>query len=559
MSDQLKEKIIELVNEDEEFKQKLKQEINSEESDETEVEKIEGEANSLSRRDFLKGALGGAGALGAAAMIPSAASYDITSSHPFSIYNSTDDKNFEVDTQGTLTTNQIGAASNRVSNIYGDSIDVDQINNATVVKSGSELQTALNNGDSLIRVSGQVTATDLTVPIGTVIFGHGGVIGYNDEVKGDAITGSASQLLKTESDVRIFGLAMKNDSGDAIRVLNGTCQFRNLTIHVSGKAFNLDTADWATSTVENIIESCTIRGIGPGTTGIDIVDYTDTEIKNCIIENFDKAVSDSQGTTRISGNHFYATQTSSVEIDAPNVHVTDNYLEASSGELITDKNGTGTMISNNLLRVMSDNLDSIHFDFPSSQNLSGVELTGNNIGATNATGGTAIETTNVSGVNNSTIESNVVKSHSSKGLFSPNNDNMGVSSTLSSAQQISNTSLTVLSFDSERWDQRDEFDTSTNTFTAANDGKYLVNAQLRYQDVSDGTKAEVHVIDSGDSRLLENYSYAGAAGDVDTSVMGVLSLSEGDTLRIQTYHNSGSAVYVDDAYTKTRFDVRQIA
>jgi len=94
----------------------------------------EGETGSnLSRRAFLKGLAGGAAGIGAASMLPSAAGYQITSNHPLSYYNqSSSDPNFEVNTEGTLDTNQIGTNSNPVGSIHSNTINAERVSSNSV-------------------------------------------------------------------------------------------------------------------------------------------------------------------------------------------------------------------------------------------------------------------------------------------------------------------------------------------------------------------------------------------------------------------------------------------
>jgi len=132
--------------------ERLKQERKHEHRDRIQVaEKNDTDSEQrLDRRNFLKGLAGGAAGLGALGLMSNAASaYDITSSHPFTLYNSTEDKNFEVGTKGVLTTNQIGKSSNPISNIHTDTLDAERQLGSydTLVTSTSELKSAFANLD----------------------------------------------------------------------------------------------------------------------------------------------------------------------------------------------------------------------------------------------------------------------------------------------------------------------------------------------------------------------------------------------------------------------------
>lgn len=101
--DELKERIQELEDELQQLKEKRKQEHPDSAVVDQEVEEVhdqirdEADQSGMSRRKFMKAIAGGGAALGAAAMMPSAAALDIESDNPLS-YNS----NFEIDTQGNL-------------------------------------------------------------------------------------------------------------------------------------------------------------------------------------------------------------------------------------------------------------------------------------------------------------------------------------------------------------------------------------------------------------------------------------------------------------------------
>jgi hypothetical protein len=162
--DELEKEIQELRNELEEVKQKN--------SNNDEVEKIRKttEDSGLSRRGFLKALGGGAAGLGAAAMLPSVAGFEIKDSNSLKYFNQSSSKSsFEVDPSGNLDVTQIGTSSNPIPQTYtnqlgSDSSKVENINSKTlnterigntaehIVSSKSELQSAFNNlsaGDTI--------------------------------------------------------------------------------------------------------------------------------------------------------------------------------------------------------------------------------------------------------------------------------------------------------------------------------------------------------------------------------------------------------------------------
>jgi hypothetical protein len=103
VDDDLKARIQELEDELQQLKEKRKQEYTDSAAVDEEIEEVqdqirdEADQSGMSRRKFMKTIAGGGAALGAAAMMPSAAALDIESNNPLS-YN----ENFSVDTQGDL-------------------------------------------------------------------------------------------------------------------------------------------------------------------------------------------------------------------------------------------------------------------------------------------------------------------------------------------------------------------------------------------------------------------------------------------------------------------------
>jgi hypothetical protein len=132
------------------------------------------DSNGLSRRDFLKGALGGAAGLSAAAMLPSASAFTFKDDKSFKFGNlSSSNANFEVGKQGDLdlhgnditNAGQIGSASNPVSDVTVDSIDAERVSNEVYAKNydgaglASRVENALNDLKNNFGGQGRVRVT----------------------------------------------------------------------------------------------------------------------------------------------------------------------------------------------------------------------------------------------------------------------------------------------------------------------------------------------------------------------------------------------------------------
>jgi len=118
-NEDLKARIQELEDELQKLKDQKRQEYADTSAVDEEIEEVhdqirdEAENSGMSRRKFMKAIAGGGAALGAAAMMPSAAALDIESNNPLS-YND----NFSVDTQGNLS---------GIGSVDASSIDTDDL------------------------------------------------------------------------------------------------------------------------------------------------------------------------------------------------------------------------------------------------------------------------------------------------------------------------------------------------------------------------------------------------------------------------------------------------
>ena len=137
MSEELSKE--DLKNEIEELREELKKVKRRKHGEEQqkEVREIKKQAedaveSNFSRRKFMKALGGGGAALGAAALMPGVAGFDIKSDKGLKYYNqSSSNTNFEVNKKGILTANQIGKSGDRVETGYFDQLNANKIGSET--------------------------------------------------------------------------------------------------------------------------------------------------------------------------------------------------------------------------------------------------------------------------------------------------------------------------------------------------------------------------------------------------------------------------------------------
>ncbi len=204
----------------------------------------------MSRRKFMKAIAGGGAALGAAAMMPSAAALDIESDNPLR-YN----ENFSVDTQGNL--NLQGKDATNVGSVNALSVSSeegsigklwpDSGGTAVVSPSYSEcfdsIQSAFDAGYRYIWLAEDITENNILIPNGwghIVIRGMGGPDGrpcITDPETGDPVfytdTTEDDTVKVTMADFRIEGGANSGPSIDARRdqYLTSGWELNNIEIH----------------------------------------------------------------------------------------------------------------------------------------------------------------------------------------------------------------------------------------------------------------------------------------------------------------------------------------
>jgi hypothetical protein len=173
-SEDLKARIQELEDELQKLKDKKRQQYSDSAAVDEETEEVhdqirdEADHSGMSRRKFMKTLAGGGAALGAAAMMPSAAALDIESTNPLN-YN----ESFSVDTQGNLDLQGHNIAN--AGSIGATSIETDkQNNNAHWVQGGdaeaiSQTIENANSGDLIYVPAGTYNVNNPPLDIDTKV------------------------------------------------------------------------------------------------------------------------------------------------------------------------------------------------------------------------------------------------------------------------------------------------------------------------------------------------------------------------------------------------------
>ena len=108
----------------------------------------------------------------------------------------------------------------------------------------------------------------------------------------------------------------------------------------------------------------------------------------------------------------------------------------------------------------------------------------------------------------------------------------------SATQNVSNTTLTTLSFDSETFDSDGKYDTSNGRFTPAEAGKYVLFANVRPDDTN-VYKFELEIRTSAENAIAKSVLVNSGSGNVSVSVYTIADLSADEYAFVTSYHNQG--------------------
>jgi len=108
----------------------------------------------------------------------------------------------------------------------------------------------------------------------------------------------------------------------------------------------------------------------------------------------------------------------------------------------------------------------------------------------------------------------------------------------SSTQNVANTTLTTLSFNSETFDSDGKYDTSNGRFTPAEAGKYVLFANVRPDDTN-VYKFELEIRTSAENAIAKSVLVNSGSGNVSVSVYTIADLSADEYAFVTAYHNQG--------------------
>jgi hypothetical protein len=121
-------------------------------------------------------------------------------------------------------------------------------------------------------------------------------------------------------------------------------------------------------------------------------------------------------------------------------------------------------------------------------------------------------------------------------------NNLGCSVYQPNDQSIPNETFTRVEFSVKNFDDRDEFDSSTNyEFTATEAGRYMVVGVVKYRAPPSGTKSISKLMVNA-SEVATNDFDSNGAGDFSSPVSKLVELQAGDTLYLETYQDSGGTL-----------------
>jgi len=104
----------------------------------------------------------------------------------------------------------------------------------------------------------------------------------------------------------------------------------------------------------------------------------------------------------------------------------------------------------------------------------------------------------------------------------------------------------TIELDTELFDDKGEFNTTTYTFTANETGRYLIIFLVKLYPIDDQNWGAMRIYKNGASSVAECFCYMSipVSGSLYMSSLALIELTLGDTLILQTYHNQEGVVNV---------------
>jgi hypothetical protein len=127
---------------------------------------------------------------------------------------------------------------------------------------------------------------------------------------------------------------------------------------------------------------------------------------------------------------------------------------------------------------------------------------------------------------------------------------------MSAGQTITNTSYTVLEFDTEVYDTDSRFDTGTYRFTPVTLGKYYVTAGVAFDSATDADKFGVMIRLNGASKvgstvIQRSYNTAITAGTITVTDVA-------DYLDVHCYQDSGGSLNINNYAPFVHFEAYRL-
>jgi len=130
---------------------------------------------------------------------------------------------------------------------------------------------------------------------------------------------------------------------------------------------------------------------------------------------------------------------------------------------------------------------------------------------------------------------------------------------LSGQQTLTTATDTKITFDSESWDNNNEFDAITNNrFVAKIAGVYHVSAQLMYLMVTIGKVVQCKIKVDGTVVKIRSVCHYGGVNEY-VGVVGDVKLAIGEYIEIWGEHNEGSNLNLNNNVIASFLDIHRIA
>jgi hypothetical protein len=157
----------------------------------------------------------------------------------------------------------------------------------------------------------------------------------------------------------------------------------------------------------------------------------------------------------------------------------------------------------------------------------------------------------------------------SEGIIDLNHQSRARGYRATSTQSIASATWTKIQFNAENYDEKSEFDSTTNyRFTAKEDGYYQVNARTRYTITAAGANDYLGIaiyVNGTAYAYGNNLAIGTSAGNTDIysnnapNVSDSIYLTAGQYIEIFTYQDSGAAMNINFGTAETYVSVHKLS